>query len=101
MAIAEITFVPIGTKNTSCSSYVAKALDVLEQENQVEYQLNPMGTVITAATPMALYEVIAKMQECLFEDGIQRLYTVIKMDDRRDKESSLDGKLQSVAEKRG
>lgn len=100
MAIAEITFIPIGTQSTSCSLYIAKALDVLAKETDITYELHAMGTIISAASLQKLYAVIAKMQEALFENDIARLYTVIKIDDRRDKSSSFAEKVESVKAKR-
>lgn len=100
MAVAEITLVPIGTQNTSCSQYVAGALDTLQGEDGIEFELTPMGTIISAPTLRKLYEVIEKMQEHLFEGEIQRLYTVIKIDDRRDKDYTFHDKITSVNEKR-
>ncbi|MGM0414854.1 MAG: MTH1187 family thiamine-binding protein, partial [Bacillota bacterium] len=46
MPIAEVTVVPLGTEDTSLSSYVADCQKVLEQEEGIEYQLTPMGTII-------------------------------------------------------
>lgn len=100
MAVAEITLVPIGTQSTSCSQYVASVLDVLQAEEGIEFELNPMGTVISAPTLSKLYAVIEKMQEHLFDGEVQRLYTVIKIDDRRDKNYHFHDKITSVKEKR-
>jgi uncharacterized protein YqgV (UPF0045/DUF77 family) len=40
--------------------------------------------------------VAKEMHEAPFALGIGRVYSVIQIDDRRDRESSLEGKVQSV-----
>ena len=97
MAIMEICLIPIGTKETSVSKYVASASKVLEEAG-VKHELNPMGTVIEA-DPDKCFEIARKMQEEVFDRGSDRVYTVIKMDDRRDKESHMEHKIKSVKDK--
>lgn len=97
MAVVEVCLMPIGTKETSVSKYVAEAEKILMAEG-VKYKLNPMGTVIEADADRAL-EVIRKMQESVFDKGADRVYSVIKMDDRRDKKASMEQKIKSVEDK--
>ncbi|MDU5149507.1 MULTISPECIES: MTH1187 family thiamine-binding protein [Anaerococcus] len=97
MAVVEVCLIPIGTKETSVSKYVAEAEKILMAEG-VKYKLNPMGTVIEADADKAL-EVIRKMQESVFDKGADRVYSVIKMDDRRDKNASMEQKIKSVEDK--
>lgn len=97
MAVVEVCLIPIGTKETSVSKYVAEAEIILIAEG-VKYKLNPMGTVIEADADRAL-EVIRKMQESVFANGADRVYSVIKMDDRRDKKASMEQKIKSVEDK--
>lgn len=97
MAVVEVCLIPIGTKETSVSKYVAEAEKILMAEG-VKYKLNPMGTVIEADADRAL-EVIRKMQESVFDKGADRVYSVIKMDDRRDKKASMEQKIKSVEDK--
>ena len=98
MAIAEITVVPIGTASPSVSQYVAGALKVLEQEKDVKYKLTGMGTILEGELP-AVLEAARKMHESVFSDQIQRVLTIIRIDDRRDRTASVERKLKSVAEK--
>lgn len=100
MAVAELTLVPIGTSNTSVSKYIAGALDAIGEVEGLTYELNPMGTVISHKDLDVLYDVIKKMQESVFESGANRVYSVIKIDDRRDKDYTFKDKVISVNEKR-
>lgn len=99
MAVAELTLLPIGTKNTSVSKYIAGAIDILKEYPEVEYELNPMGTVLSHRDIRVIYDVIYKMQESLFNNDVNRVYTIIKIDDRRDKDYTFKDKVKSVNEK--
>ena len=56
-----------------------------------------MGTQMESNDLKRLYEVCAEVQESIFEMGVGRVYTVLKIDDRRDKENrTLDEKVKSV-----
>lgn len=98
MAIVEATIIPLGTESTSVSKYVADCHKVLISENRVKYQLTPMGTILEGELDIVL-EVIRKMHEVPFENGAMRVNTSIKIDDRRDKEASMEQKINSVKEK--
>jgi len=98
MAIAEATIFPVGTGSTSLSSYVAACEKVLQNETRIKYQLTPMGTVFEGELDVIL-EVIRKMHEVPFENGAQRVETYIKIEDRRDKKSTMSQKINSVREK--
>jgi uncharacterized protein YqgV (UPF0045/DUF77 family) len=41
------------------------------------------------------------MHEAPFAEGAQRVSTLIKVDDRRDKDHTIEGKVRSVREKLG
>ena len=98
MAIAEVTIVPLGTATTSLSRYVADCHKVLMAAGDLKYELNPMGTVIEGELPSIL-EVIRQMHEVPFAAGAGRVSTLIRIDDRRDKKSSMAAKVQAVKEK--
>ncbi len=98
MVIAEISIVPIGTNTPSVSQYVAGAIKVLSQEKNVKYKLTAMGTILEG-TWASVLGVTKKMHESVFDDQIQRVVTTIKIDDRRDRESSVERKIKSVTEK--
>ncbi|ERT57370.1 uncharacterized protein (TIGR00106 family) [Peptoniphilus koenoeneniae] len=98
MKVCELTLVPLG-QGTSCSKYVAGALDSIKDMEGIQYELNPMGTVIAAEELSTLYKAIEIMQESVFKKGANRVYSVIKIDDRRDKERDFHEKIKSVEEK--
>ena len=97
MAILEISIVPIGTGDTSLSAYVADCLRVLKKE-KVRYELSPMGTSIEGDLK-DLIIIALKMHQVPFQKGARRVATTIKIDDRRDKKGTLEGKKKAVRNK--
>ncbi len=97
MAVAEIVITPLGTGSPSLSKYVAKVHRVLDKY-QVKYQLTPMSTVIEADVD-TIFKIAREMHEVLFSEGVQRVVTSLRVDDRRDKELTMEGKVRAVEEK--
>jgi uncharacterized protein (TIGR00106 family) len=95
--IAEVSFSPIGTATPSLSRYVVAALAVLEEHPEVEYKLNSMGTVLEGER-RDIIEVIEAMNEAIFAAGAQRVGTTLKIDERRDKPTSMQHKVDAVME---
>lgn len=99
LAIADITIIPIGTNDASVSQYVASIHELLESyKDKVEYKLTPMSTIIEGELPL-LFEIIQALHEVPFKKGVKRVATNIRIDDRRDKELTMSGKISSVEEK--
>jgi uncharacterized protein (TIGR00106 family) len=97
MAIVQFSVVPLGTGSTSISPYVAQVHKVLQQSG-VKHTLTPMGTVLEGPLPQLL-EAIQKCHEVPFDQGAQRVMTLINIDDRRDKAATAAGKMKSVEDK--
>lgn len=98
MAIVEVTIAPMGTGTGGISQYVADCHKVLEKAKDLKFALNSMGTVIEGDLDRIL-AVIREMHEVPFTKGAPRVSTLIRIDDRRDKVSTMEGKLQAVREK--
>jgi uncharacterized protein (TIGR00106 family) len=99
MAVLEISIVPIGTKSTSVSSYVAECVKILKEEN-LRYELTAMGTNIEGGLK-DLIRVALKMHQEPFKKGALRVVTTLRIDDRRDKKGTLSGKTKAVQKKLG
>ncbi len=96
MPIMEISIVPVGTKTASLSSFVARAVKILKQERGIKYTLTSMGTIVEADNIERLFRVARKMHQSVFRDEVKRVVTTIKIDDRKDKELTIEGKIKSV-----
>jgi uncharacterized protein (TIGR00106 family) len=97
MAILEISVVPIGTGDTSLSAYVADCLRVLKKE-KVRFELSSMGTNIEGDLK-DLFKIAIAMHQVPFKKGARRVVTTMKIDDRRDKKGTLQGKKKAVQRK--
>jgi uncharacterized protein (TIGR00106 family) len=97
MAILEISVVPIGTGDTSLSAYVADCLRMLKKE-KVRYELSSMGTNIEGNLK-DLFKIALTMHQVPFKRGAKRVVTTMKIDDRRDKKGTLEGKKKAVENK--
>jgi len=97
MALMEISIVPIGTTKTGLSLYVAGVIKVV-QESGLDFELSDMGTIVEGEAD-ELLKLAACMHDSVFQHDVKRVYTVIKLDDRRDKETSLGEKSASVWKK--
>jgi uncharacterized protein (TIGR00106 family) len=98
MAIVDVAVIPLGTGSPSVSKYVASVQKVLkkyEEEGKIRFQLTPMNTVIEGELPV-LFEVIQAMHEMPFSEGIKRVATTIRIDDRRDVKRSMEYKVERV-----
>lgn len=97
MVIAEITVVPIGTEAPGVSRYVKAAFEAL-QASGLKCRLDPMGTTLEADSAREVYAALQQAQETLFEMGLERVYTVVKMDERRDRDRPAEDMVRSVTE---
>ncbi|MDI3316587.1 MAG: MTH1187 family thiamine-binding protein [Bacillota bacterium] len=102
MAIVAVSIAPLGTGETSVSRFVAAAERVLEKEAppEVRYRLDPMFTTLEGDLDRIL-RLVRQMEEAVFAEGARRVDIVMKVDDRRDRPSSMEGKVRSVEEKLG
>ena len=99
MAIVEVSVVPLGTGTPSVSRYVAEAEKVLQGEKDIKYELTAMGTIIEGDLDTLLALVKKMHRRVLDTAGVMRVVTTLKIDERRDKESSISGKVASVKRK--
>ncbi|AEH35672.1 MTH1187 family thiamine-binding protein [Halopiger xanaduensis] len=81
----------------SMSGEVAKAVDALE-DYDVEYETNPMGTVIEAESTDELFAAAQAAHEAVDAD---RVSTVLKIDDKRTRDESAAEKVDAVEDHLG
>lgn len=95
MAIVEVSVIPLGTGTPSLSRYVAQVVKVLQDEKDIKYELTSMGTIIEGDLERLL-TLTRKMHQAAFDAGAMRVVTVAKIDERRDKISSMSSKIESL-----
>jgi uncharacterized protein (TIGR00106 family) len=94
MALLEISIVPVGTDDPSFSSYVAEACREAER-NGIKYEVTPTSTVLEGDLP-ALMHVAQQMHDAGFRGGSQRVVTNISIDERRDKDLTMEKSVETV-----
>jgi uncharacterized protein (TIGR00106 family) len=95
MATADLTVIALGRPELGASPYIAEIQRRLAAQDRVRYRLHAMGTSLEGPTDDVLH-LVRELHEVPFDMGIQRVYTVLKLDDRRDAEQTLDSKVESV-----
>jgi uncharacterized protein (TIGR00106 family) len=97
MAFMQIMISPRVYQGESLSPYVAEIHKYLKT-TKFPHQLHDMGTIIQGKVG-DLLTLAKKLHEIPFKKGVQRVYTVIQIDDRRDKKVALGDKVKSVRKK--
>ncbi|MCG8588271.1 MAG: MTH1187 family thiamine-binding protein [Proteobacteria bacterium] len=99
MAIAAVSLSPVGV-GVSLSRFIAAALKVVENQDRVAYRLDPMFTTLEGDLG-DIFALVQEMEEAVFAAGAERVGTVLKIDDRRDKVVHMDDKIRSVHQQLG
>ncbi len=101
MATADLTVLALGRPHAGASEYIAEIQRRLSGQRRVRYRMHAMGTSLEGTTADIL-AVVGELHAVPFEQGVPRVYTVLKLDERRDRpEQTLDDKVRSVEERLG
>ena len=95
MATADLSVLVLGRAQVGTSDYIAEIQRRLGRQDRVKYVMHAMGTSLEGSTADIL-AVVGELHAVPFELGIPRVYTVLKLDERRDKEQTLADKVESV-----
>ncbi|NTU96385.1 MAG: MTH1187 family thiamine-binding protein [Chlorobiaceae bacterium] len=97
MALMDITVIPLGSSEGGLSGFVASLQELLAASG-CSYRLHDMGTIVEGPASK-LFEIAEKLHEHAFREGGKRVYTVLKIDDRRDRDVRIGDKSASVEAK--
>jgi uncharacterized protein (TIGR00106 family) len=99
VATADLTILALGRPDVSASEYIAEIQRRLAGQHRVSFRMHAMGTSLEGSTEDIL-AVVGELHAVPFERGIQRVYTVLKLDERRDKpDQTLDDKVRAVEDR--
>jgi uncharacterized protein (TIGR00106 family) len=99
MATADLTVLSLGRPEVSAGEYIAEIQRRLAAQDRVGYRMHAMGTSLEGS-PEDILAVVGELHSVPFEKGVPRVYTVLKLDERRDRpDQTLDDKVRSVEEK--
>ncbi len=99
MAIVAVSISPVG-EGASVSAHVAAALAVVRDQDRVRWRLDPMFTTLEGDVE-EIFALVRRMQEAVFAAGAVRVGTVIKIDERRDREVRMEEKVHAVEQRLG
>jgi len=93
---AEISIYPMATRTTSASFYIAKAIESIQNTENLRFEINSMGTILESDSIDVINAASKKMMETVHNLGIVRVEVIIKIDSRRDKDLKMEEKIASI-----
>jgi uncharacterized protein (TIGR00106 family) len=100
MATADITVLPIGREGAGLSDLLAEVRRRLEAQDRVRFEMHAMGTSLEGDVA-DIFRLAEELHAVPFASGIPRVYTVLKVDQRTDREQTLEDKVRAVEERLG
>ena len=95
MIIAQISIAPVG-KKISLGNYVKKAVQILRNET-IRCETNAMATVVETENLNQLFSAVNHAHTVVLHmPGVKRVITEIKIDDRIDKNATIDDKITAA-----
>jgi uncharacterized protein (TIGR00106 family) len=92
--LAQLSVYPIG-EGTSLSRFVKKGVNVIK-ESGYSYEVGGLSTAVEVPDLDSLFHLVKKVHQAHLEGGAQRIVIDLKVDDRRDKDATIDSKRNSV-----
>jgi len=92
--IAHLLVFPIG-EETSLGRFVKKGVAVIERSGYT-YEIGGMSTTVEVPDLDALFELVKEIHAAHVAEGARRVVIDLKVDDRRDKEATIESKKASV-----
>lgn len=93
--LVDIAVEPLGTSTTSISKYIKKVFEILDKKG-IKYYPAPSMTTIELYDITQLGYLLKEINDELEKMGVKRIVTILKIDDRRDKENSITHKLDVI-----
>ena len=94
MILAQLSVYPIG-EGTSLSRFVKKGIQAIK-ESGFKYEIGGMSTAIEVPDLDSLFQLVKKVHQAHLNEGAQRIVIDLKVDDRRDKEATIERKRNAV-----
>lgn len=94
MILAQLSIYPVGD-GVSLGRFVKKGVKIIE-ESGYTYQVGGLSTAVEVPEMQDLFDLVSKIRQAQLDEGARRLIIEIKVDDRRDKDATLAGKIDSV-----
>ena len=86
----------MATRTNSVSFYIAKAIESIKKIEGLRYEINSMGTILESDNIDTINKATKEMIETVHNLGITRTEIIIKIDSRKDKQVSIEEKVESI-----
>jgi uncharacterized protein (TIGR00106 family) len=96
MAIVDMSI--SGSRNAEVETASSEIVKNNVEQSGFKYITTPMSTIVEGDLD-EIMKLVRKIQEDIVAAGYGRVYSVIRIDDRRDKKGSFEQKLNSVNSK--
>ena len=94
MILAQLSVYPIG-EGTSLSRFVKKGIKVIK-DSGYSYEIGGLSTAVELPDLDSLFILVKKVHQAQLDEGAQRIVIDLKVDDRRDKDATIDSKRNAV-----
>ena len=94
MLLAQLSIYPIGA-GVSLGRHVKKGVKIIEDSGYT-YQVGGMSTSVEVPDLQELFELVENIRQAQLDEGAERIIIELKIDDRRDKDATIQGKIESV-----
>jgi uncharacterized protein (TIGR00106 family) len=94
MVLGQFSIYPLG-EGTSLSRFVKKGIQVVK-ESGYKYEIGGLSTTVEVPDLDALFQLIKKVHQAHLGEGAKRVVIDLKVDDRRDKDATIDTKRNAV-----
>ena len=97
---AEISVIPLtGKGDTSMGREVAAAFDAIRKVKGIKATLTALGTQLEAESIEDVFKAIKEAHRAATRAGAARIISTTRIDERLDKEQTLNDKVRSVQKK--
>ena len=93
--IAAMSVYPLG-EGTSLSRFVKEGVKVI-QESGLKYEIGAMSTSVEVPDLDTLFDLVKKVHAAHVAQGAGRVVIDLKVDDRRDKDATMQTKKSAVS----
>jgi uncharacterized protein (TIGR00106 family) len=94
MVLAQFSVYPLG-EGTSLSRFVKKGIQVVK-ESGYKYEIGGLSTTVEVPDLDSLFQLVKKVHQAHLGEGAKRIVIDLKVDDRRDKDATIDTKRNAV-----
>jgi uncharacterized protein (TIGR00106 family) len=94
MVLAQFSVYPLG-EGTSLSRFVKKGIQVVK-DSGFKYEIGGLSTTVEVPDLDSLFQLVKKVHQAHLGEGAKRVVIDLKVDDRRDKDATIDTKRNAV-----